>query len=66
MDTDSRYIIGLEIGDSREVKRVSQKLEKELVTRGLLQFVQFKTKLLIWEVVSDASRTIISLLSKYI
>ena len=66
MDIDSRYIVGLEIGDSREVTRVSQRLGKELVTRGLLQFVQFKTKLLIWEVVSDASRTIILLLSKYI
>lgn len=63
MDTDTRSILHLEVGDSREVGRHSPKMERLLIERGLLYLVH-QSPLIVWEIISDASRNIISLLSK--
>uniref|UniRef100_A0A8W8LSL6 Uncharacterized protein n=1 Tax=Magallana gigas TaxID=29159 RepID=A0A8W8LSL6_MAGGI len=52
-----------EVGDSREVGRHSPKMERLLIERGLLYLVH-QSPLIVWEIISDASRNIISLLSK--
>lgn len=61
MDTDTRSILHLEVGDSREVGRHSPKMERLLIERGLLYLVH-QSPLIVWEIISDASRNIISLL----
>lgn len=63
MDTNTRAILQLEVGDSREVGRHSPKMERLLIERGLLYLVH-QSPLIVWEIISDASRNIISLLSK--
>ena len=64
MDNESRLIVGLDVADCREVERVSQRLERTIILRGLTHFVQ-DPLINLTEVVSDASRTVISLLSKF-
>ena len=61
MDSQTKSIVHMELGDSREVERHSPMMEKVLVERGL-NFPVHKSPLLIWEVTSDA-RTIIALMS---
>nr|XP_022333223.1 uncharacterized protein LOC111130440 [Crassostrea virginica] len=61
MDSQTKSIVHMELGDSREVERHSPRMEKVLVERGL-NFLVHKSPLLIWEVTSDASRTIIALM----
>ncbi|XP_061188092.1 uncharacterized protein LOC133196180 [Saccostrea echinata] len=61
MDCESRLIVHLDVADSREVQRYSPKMEKLLVERGLEKVI-YHYPLVIWEIVSDASRTIIALL----
>ncbi|XP_062580106.1 uncharacterized protein LOC134242103 isoform X2 [Saccostrea cucullata] len=61
MDNDSRLIVHLDIADSREVQRSSPKMEKLLIERGL-ETVVYKFPLVVWEIVSDGSKTIIALL----
>lgn len=61
MDTNTRAILQLEVGDSREVGRHSPKMERLLIERGLLYLVH-QSPLIVWEIISDASRNIISLL----
>lgn len=61
MDTSTRAILQLEIGDSREVGSHSSKMERLLIERGLLYLVH-QSPLIVWEIISDASRNIISLL----
>ena len=63
LDHDTSKIIHLEIGDSREVERKSNRLEGFLIERGLRKLQSLGIK--VQEVVSDASRTIISLLGKF-
>ena len=63
MDCESRIIVHLDVADSRDVQRNSPKMEKILVERGLEKVV-YQLPIVIWEVLSDASRTIIALLSK--
>ena len=64
MDNESRLIVGFDVADCREVERVSQRLERTNILRGLTHLVQ---DLLInpTEVISDVSRTVIPLLSKF-
>lgn len=62
MDTSTQFIVHMEVGDSREVERHSPRMEKLLVERGL-SFLVNGSPLVVWEVVSDASRTIISIMS---
>jgi hypothetical protein len=57
MEYESSKNIGLEVGDSREVKRHSPRL----IERGM---DNMSVKYTVMEVVSDASRGIISLLDK--
>lgn len=64
MDSNTKAIIHMEVGDSREVDRHSSKMERLLIDRGL-QHLLTNSPLVIWEIISDASRNIISLLSKY-
>ncbi|XP_078311905.1 uncharacterized protein LOC111114234 [Crassostrea virginica] len=61
MDTSTQFIVHMEVGDSREVERHSPRMEKLLVERGL-SFLVNGSPLVVWEVVSDASRTIISIM----
>ena len=61
MDSQTKSTVHIELGDSREVERHSPRMEKVLVERGL-NFLVHKSPLLIWEVTSDASRTIIALM----
>lgn len=63
MDTSTRAILQFEIGDSREVGSHSSKMERLLIERVLLYLVH-QSPLIVWEIISDASRNIISLLSK--
>lgn len=63
MDTNTRAILQLEVGDSREVGRHSPKMERLLIERGLLYLVH-QPPLIVWEIISNASRNIISLVSK--
>lgn len=63
MDTNTRAILQLEVGDSREVGRHSPKMERLLIERGLLYLVH-QPPPIVWEIISNASRNIISLLSK--
>eukprot|EP00105_Crassostrea_gigas_P025893 XP_011446631.2 PREDICTED: uncharacterized protein LOC105341690 [Crassostrea gigas] len=51
----------MEVGDSREVDRHSSKMERLLIDRGL-QHLLTASPLVIWEIISDASRNIISLM----
>lgn len=51
----------MEVGDSREVDRHSSKMERLLIDRGL-QHLLTASLLVIWEIISDASRNIISLM----
>lgn len=50
-----------EVGNSREVGRHSPKMERVLIERGLLYLVH-QSPLIVLEIISDASRNIISLL----
>lgn len=61
MDTNKRAILHLEVGDSREIGRQSPKMERFLIERGLLYLVH-QSPLIVYEIISDASRNIISLL----
>lgn len=65
MDSKTHTILHLEIGDSREVDRHSPRMEKFLVEKGL-KYLVHHSPLVIWEVISDASRTITALMSNYI
>ena len=62
MDTSTQFIVHMQVGDSREVERHSPRMEKLLVEYGL-SFLVNGSPLVVWEVVSDASRTIISIMS---
>lgn len=61
---NTKAIIHMEVSDSREVDRHSSKMERLLIDRGL-QHLLTASLLVIWEIISDASRNIISLMSKY-
>ncbi|XP_065945318.1 uncharacterized protein [Magallana gigas] len=61
MDSNTKAIIHMEVGDSREVDRHSSKMERLLIDRGL-QHLLTASPLVIWEIISDASRNIISLM----
>eukprot|EP00105_Crassostrea_gigas_P035927 XP_019920075.1 PREDICTED: uncharacterized protein LOC105321369 [Crassostrea gigas] len=61
MDSKTHTILHLEIGDSREVDRHSPRMEKILVEKGL-KYLVHHSPLVIWEVISDASRTITALM----
>ncbi|XP_052699369.1 uncharacterized protein LOC128176877 [Crassostrea angulata] len=61
MDVNSKHIIHLEIGDSREVGRHSPKMERLLIERGL-NYILNVSPYLVWEIISDASRNIISMM----
>ncbi|XP_078332173.1 uncharacterized protein LOC111104867 [Crassostrea virginica] len=61
MDINSRNIVHVEIGDSRQVGRHSPKMEKNLIERGLNYLVNV-SPFVVWEIISDASRNIISLM----
>lgn len=63
MDTNTRAILQLEVGDSREVGRHSPKMERLLIERGLLYLVH-QSPLIVWEIIPGASRNIKSFLSK--
>lgn len=65
MDSKTYTILHLEIGDSREVDRHSPRMEKTLVEKGL-NYLVHHSPLVIWKVISDASRTITALMSNYI
>lgn len=65
MDSKTHTILHLEIGDSREVDRHSPRMEKNLVEKGL-KYLVHHSPLVIWEVISDASRTITAPMSDYI
>lgn len=65
MDVNSKHIIHLEIGDSREVGRHSPKMERLLIERGL-NYILNVSPYVVWEIISDASRNIISMMRKYI
>jgi hypothetical protein len=62
MNHETGKILHLEFGDSREVGRHSPRLEGHLTERGL-HFLR-DSGVRIIEVVSDASRTLISLMGK--
>ena len=64
MDINSRNIVHVEIGDSRQVGRHSPKMEKNLIERGLNYLVNV-SPFVVWEIISDASRNIISLMRKF-
>lgn len=53
----------MEVGDAREVDRRSTRMEKVINERGL-HFLVFQSPIIVWEVISDASKTVISILSK--
>lgn len=53
----------MEVGDAREVDRRSTRMEKVLIGRGL-HFLVFQSPIIVWEVTSDASKTVSSILSK--
>ncbi|XP_061187746.1 uncharacterized protein LOC133195811 [Saccostrea echinata] len=61
MDIHSRNIVHMEIGDSREVGRHSPKMERLLIERGL-NYIVSASPYVVWEIISDASRNIISLM----
>lgn len=61
MDTNTRAILQLEVGDSREVGRHSPKMERLLIERGLLYLVH-QSPLIVWEIIPGASRNIKSFL----
>nr|XP_034317028.1 uncharacterized protein LOC105338236 [Crassostrea gigas] len=61
MDVNSKHIIHLEIGDSREVGRHSPKMERLLIERGL-NYILNVSPYVVWEIISDASRNIISMM----
>lgn len=65
MDVNSKHIIHLEIGDSREVGRHSPKMERLLIERGL-NYILNVSPYVVWEIISDASRNIISMMRKFI
>ncbi|XP_062578022.1 uncharacterized protein LOC134239904 [Saccostrea cucullata] len=60
MDVDKKIIIHMEVGDSREVDGKSQRMEKLLIERGLT-FLVSVSPIVVWEVISDASKTVISI-----
>ncbi|XP_062583552.1 uncharacterized protein LOC134245264 [Saccostrea cucullata] len=61
MDSNTKAIVHMEVGDCREVGRHSPRMEKLLVEKGLTHLV-LTSQLVVWEVISDASRTIIALM----
>uniref|UniRef100_A0A8W8MHF0 Uncharacterized protein n=1 Tax=Magallana gigas TaxID=29159 RepID=A0A8W8MHF0_MAGGI len=61
MDSNTKAIIHMEVGDSREVDRHSSNMERLLIDRGL-QHLLTASPLVIREIISDASRNIISLM----
>jgi hypothetical protein len=63
MHLESGDILHMEIGDSAEVERKSSLLERLTVERGMA-YLRGKG-VAVSEVVTDASRTLISLFSKY-
>ena len=64
MEAEKKVIIHMEVGDSREVERKSPRMEKLLIERGL-SYLVFHSPVVVWEVISDASKTVISILSNY-
>lgn len=66
MDSKTHTILHLEIGDSREVDRHSPRMEKKTLVEKGLNYLVHHSPLVIWEVISDASRTITALMSNYI
>jgi len=62
MEYDSGEILHFEVGDSRQVDRKSNLLERMTVTKGLDYLRACGVR--VTEVVTDASRSIISLLGK--
>ncbi|XP_078326439.1 uncharacterized protein LOC111104544 [Crassostrea virginica] len=61
MEAEKKVIIHMEVGDSREVERKSPRMEKLLIERGL-SYLVFHSPVVVWEVISDASKTVISIL----
>nr|XP_034314958.1 uncharacterized protein LOC109618740 isoform X1 [Crassostrea gigas] len=61
LDLEKKLILHMEVGDAREVDRRSTRMEKVLIERGL-HFLVFQSPIIVWEVTSDASKTVISIL----
>lgn len=63
MDNETKQVVHMEVGDSREVERKATRMEKVVIQRGLGHLLDI-TKMSIVEVITDGSQSIIKLLSK--
>lgn len=63
MEYTSGDILHFEVGDSREVNRNSSKLERLTISRGIAHLRERGIR--ISEIISDASKSLIALLSMY-